>query len=58
MWNTASGQALASLQGHAGFLYSAAFSPDGQRIVTASNDGTARVFMVVTLSETAELLAK
>jgi len=34
------------------------FSPDGQRIVTASNDRTARVFRVVTLSEVAELLAR
>jgi WD40 repeat protein len=27
------------------------FAPDGQRIVTASNDKTARVFRVVTLSD-------
>jgi WD40 repeat protein len=36
----------------------AAFSRDGQRIVTASGDSTARVYRVVTLSEIAELLAK
>jgi WD40 repeat protein len=30
------------LEGHAGLLYSAAFSPDGKRIVTASGDDTAR----------------
>ena len=34
------------------------FSPDGQRILTASADKTARVFRVVTISEIAELLAK
>jgi hypothetical protein len=37
---------------------SAVFSPDGQRIVTASCDKTARVFRLVTLSEIAELLTK
>jgi len=38
VWNASSGQLLATLQGHAGFVYSAVFSPDGQRIVTASED--------------------
>src|SRR6478735_6332717 len=32
------------LQGHAGVVTSAAFSPEGQRLVTASTDGTARVW--------------
>ena len=30
------------LEGHAGWIRAAAFSPDGRRIVTASGDGTAR----------------
>ena len=30
--------------GHQGTVYSAAFSPDGQRIVTASADKTARIW--------------
>jgi WD40 repeat protein len=34
------------------------FSPDGQRIVTASWDHTARIYRVVTLSDLAELLGK
>ncbi|MEO1474505.1 MAG: hypothetical protein AAFS03_11330, partial [Pseudomonadota bacterium] len=33
-----------TLQGHAGTVWSAAFSPDGTRIVTASSDNTARVW--------------
>jgi WD40 repeat protein len=37
-------QLLARLEGHTGFVWRAAFSPDGQRIVTAANDGTARVW--------------
>jgi WD domain, G-beta repeat len=35
---------LADLLGHTGFVSSAAFSPDGQRVVTASKDYTARVW--------------
>ena len=35
---------LASLQGHKGSVRSAQFSPQGDRIVTASDDGTARVW--------------
>ena len=36
------------LKGHEGGVYSAAFSPNGKRIVTASDDGTARVWDVAT----------
>ena len=32
------------LKGHDGFVSSAAFSPDGARVVTASDDMTARVW--------------
>jgi WD40 repeat protein/serine/threonine protein kinase len=35
---------LAVLAGHGGWVYSAAFSPDGARIVTASLDKTARIW--------------
>ena len=35
---------LASLQGHTEMVCSAAFSPDGKRVVTASDDNTARVW--------------
>jgi WD40 repeat protein len=36
----------AALLGHKGFVLSAAFSPDGTRIVTASEDSTARIWDV------------
>jgi len=37
-------QLLARLEGHTDSVWQAAFSPDGQRIVTASGDHTARVW--------------
>ncbi|HET6841065.1 MAG TPA: winged helix-turn-helix domain-containing protein [Candidatus Angelobacter sp.] len=40
------GRLLATLQGHSLGVYLAQFSPDGQLIVTASYDGTARVWNV------------
>src|SRR5947209_10161158 len=41
-----SGEMLREFRGHGGAVFSAAFSPDGARIVTASQDGTARVWDV------------
>ena len=43
------------LQGHSAAVRSAAFSPDGRRIVTASDDRTARVWDVQTGEEIAAL---
>ncbi|HEY6270575.1 MAG TPA: WD40 repeat domain-containing protein [Terriglobales bacterium] len=39
------------LQGHTGHVFQARFSPEGRRIVTASDDNTARLWQVVTLDD-------
>jgi WD40 repeat protein len=43
VWDT-SGELITELKGHQGYFTSASFSPDGQRLVTASFDNTARVW--------------
>src|SRR5262249_5332266 len=43
-WDARTGAELLTLKGHTGFVYSAAFSPDGTRVVTAGSDGTAKVW--------------
>ena len=48
MWDAATGKSLATLAGHEGDVSSAQFSPDGARIVTASDDKTARVWDAAT----------
>jgi WD40 repeat protein len=44
VWDAQSGQSLAVLKGHDAWVNTAAFSPDGQRVVTASLDKRARVW--------------
>ncbi|QJW93766.1 WD40 repeat domain-containing serine/threonine protein kinase [Frigoriglobus tundricola] len=46
---------LATLKGHTSFVRSASFGPDGTRVVTASEDGTARVWDAATGREQAVL---
>jgi WD40 repeat protein len=43
VWNL-SGQQLAQLNGHQGFVWSVSFSPDGKLLATAGSDGTAKVW--------------
>jgi YVTN family beta-propeller protein len=49
--DVASGQEVREFRGHAGDVRSVAFSPDGDSIVTASYDGTARLWNVATGEE-------
>jgi hypothetical protein len=47
----------ASMRGHTDGVNSAAFSPDGQRVVTASADGTARIYGCEVTCSLGDLLA-
>ena len=47
----ATGQYIIALEGHEGRVGSAAFSPDGARIVTASDDNAARLWDAATGQE-------
>jgi WD40 repeat protein len=53
VWNAGTGQVIAKLECHFDWLnsaaFSAAFSPDGLRIITAGGDGIALTFKIVTL---------
>ena len=44
IWDATTGEPLRTLAGHTHLVNSAAYSPDGQFIVTASYDGTARIW--------------
>ncbi|MDZ4857832.1 MAG: WD40 repeat domain-containing protein [Candidatus Hydrogenedentes bacterium] len=44
VWNTASGNLTNTLQGHADYLLTADFSPDGNRIVSAAFDQSVKVW--------------
>jgi len=48
--DAATGKVLATLAGHEGAVRMSQFSPDGTRIVTVSDDKTARVWDTATAS--------
>ncbi len=48
IFDMVSGKALVELKGHTEDVYTAGFSKDGRRVVTAAHDGTARVWDVRT----------
>ena len=51
MWDAQTGAEVLALKGHTGGVYSASFSPDGTRIVTGSEDRTAKVWDAQTGAE-------
>ena len=55
LWDAPDGAEIAVLRGHESVVWSAAFSPDGTRIVTASSDRTARLWDATTGSQIAVL---
>ena len=46
IWSAGGNAESIALRGHEGDVTSAEFSPDGKRVITASNDDTARVWTV------------
>ena len=44
LWDAQTGRQIAALAGHTAWVRSVAFSPDGSRAVTSSNDGTVRMW--------------
>ncbi len=44
VWDARAGRELLTFKGHTGRVWCVCFSPDGQRLATASNDRTARVW--------------
>jgi hypothetical protein len=44
VWDAISGQELLTLRGHTSSVYGLAFSPDGKRLATASDDDTVQVY--------------
>ena len=52
------GEPLAVLQPHFAEIKAAPFSPNGQRIVTASDDAVTRLWQVRSLDSSTELLAQ
>jgi WD40 repeat protein/serine/threonine protein kinase len=56
VWNVQTGQELQILVGHVNTVYSLAFSPDSQYLVTGSADDTARIWNVQTGQEVRRLV--
>ncbi len=44
LWDVQSGQLLRTFEGHTAWVWSVAFSPDGQRLVSGSKDQTVRLW--------------
>ncbi|THU82209.1 hypothetical protein K435DRAFT_627280, partial [Dendrothele bispora CBS 962.96] len=48
IWNTATGQEEAKLEGHTDWVMSVAFSPDGSQLASRSSDNTVWIWNTAT----------
>ncbi|THU79191.1 WD40 repeat-like protein [Dendrothele bispora CBS 962.96] len=55
IWNTATGQEVAKLEGHTDLVWSVAFSPNGSQLASGSGDNTVRIWNTATGQEEAKL---
>ena len=55
VWEVGSWREVATLRGHAGWVYSVAFSPDGKFLASGSDDNTVKVWEVGSWREVATL---
>jgi WD40 repeat protein/tetratricopeptide (TPR) repeat protein len=55
LWDVASGQILATLEGHSSAVGAVAFSPDGRTLASGSTDQTVRLWNVETRNELMQL---
>lgn len=55
LWDAANGNLIAALEGHTSNVWSVAFSPDGQTLVTSGYDGKVMVWNVAEKKSTATL---
>jgi len=57
IWDTASGELLAELIGHSGYVSTAVFSSNGKLVITASDDNTCRIWDSEMGRELAQILS-